>query len=572
MAPLDPRRQSHQCLCYLMVSLMLAGPATPLAAQQTAQKPRRPAAPAKPVTAAAQAPADAAAKIDPRYIAPGACVIVALRPAQFFSSPLAEWLPTEILQAASVNETGLDPLQAEQFVISYSPPTSYAAFATFKDKVAIKEGQWTQHTQASTLAGKPYLKSMTQMEPSFYMPTERSLLLAPDFLANQMASDKGPPITPITAKFVAAAANEDVLAIIDVAAMRPLLKMGLAQAPVPPEAQALQALPDLIKTVELRLNLSHSAPSEAIITADDETDAEQIVAIFEHYKQLLADQMAGQTEQMLSSEDPVEQAMGRYTQRMSKTWDSRLQLVREGDKIVLFRADLTEANMLASPMVIGVLVALLLPAVQAAREAARRNAAMNNLRQIMLGLLNYESAHASFPAHASYDANGKPLLSWRVHILPYLEQQALYDQFHLEEPWDSDHNKTLVRHMPPVFLDPNSRQAAGEGKSNYLGVEGDGYFFDGTGQGRGITSIEDGLTNTIAIVQIGDDAAAVWTQPDDWSPGDENPLDGAGGLNAGDIFLAGFCDGHVQPIYKNIDPTTFVSMLTAAGGEIINNF
>src|SRR5260370_4929892 len=68
----------------------------------------------------------------------------------------------------------------------------------------------------------------------------------------------------------------------------------------------------------------------------------------------------------------------------------------------------------------------------------------NNLKQIGLALHNYNDAYARLPAVANFDKQGKPLLSWRVHLLPFIEQEDLYKEFHLDEPWDSEHNKQLI--------------------------------------------------------------------------------------------------------------------------------
>jgi hypothetical protein len=120
------------------------------------------------------------------------------------------------------------------------------------------------------------------------------------------------------------------------------------------------------------------------------------------------------------------------------------------------------------------LVALLQPAAGRARAAADRARGTNNLKQIGIALHNYHDAHKSFPAAASYDKNGKPLLSWRVHLLPYLDQDNLYKQFKLDEPWDSDHNKKLIEMMPGVF---RSSERLPAGMTTYLGVAGEGAIF-----------------------------------------------------------------------------------------------
>ena len=109
-----------------------------------------------------------------------------------------------------------------------------------------------------------------------------------------------------------------------------------------------------------------------------------------------------------------------------------------------------------------VLIALLLPAVQSAREAARRAQCVNNIKQIMLAMHNYISANSSFPRDIT-DKNGKPLLSWRVAILPYVEQGVLFDKFKLDEPWDSPHNQELLKYMPLVYQCPSRECAVGEG-------------------------------------------------------------------------------------------------------------
>ena len=79
---------------------------------------------------------------------------------------------------------------------------------------------------------------------------------------------------------------------------------------------------------------------------------------------------------------------------------------------------------------------------------------MNNEKQIALAMHNYHAANDHLPPAAIKDKAGKPLLSWRVAILPYLEQAALYNKFHLDEPWDSPHNKALIASMPAVYACP----------------------------------------------------------------------------------------------------------------------
>jgi len=305
------------------------------------------------------------------------------------------------------------------------------------------------------------------------------------------------------------------------------------------------------------------------VEANNAEDAEMLAALIDRALGLWRERALASTAQLKQDAGPVQQALGHYQQRMVDYWTSAVRPQRDGNRFVLFRQEIGEgANALTTTAVAGVLVALLLPAVQAAREASRRTASMNNLKQIMLALLNYYDIHKRLPAHASYDDNGKPLLSWRVHILPMLEEQELYSQFHLDEPWDSEHNKQLVAQMPKLYLDPSSTHDPSEGKTSYLAVLGKDFLFNGSPQGVKFSDVTDGTSNTIAILQVDDQHAAIWTKPDDWQYDAKHPLAGLDGPHPG-IFVAGFMDGSVRNISQEIDVEVFRAMLTVAGGEVI---
>jgi len=94
---------------------------------------------------------------------------------------------------------------------------------------------------------------------------------------------------------------------------------------------------------------------------------------------------------------------------------------------------------------------VVMPAIAKFREAAVRTESMNNLKQIGVAMHMYYDVYKTLPAQASYDKTKRPLLSWRVHLLPYLDQAALYKQFNLDEPWDSPNNKALLDFMPAVY-------------------------------------------------------------------------------------------------------------------------
>jgi hypothetical protein len=553
---LNRRRASHRVLCGLLAALMAASPA-PMVAQQ-------------PVAPSGNPPAE----LDDDYALPDACLVIAARPGQVLKAPAFAMFPIEVLQAAMLQQLGVDPLTSEQVLVSIVPPTQgppgYSFHATFDAPVSLKLENLPVPFQEQQVGQRRIWKepSGNPMSPGLYLPGDRAIVAFDDASAAKLPGGATRQVGPLLAKFQEAYQGDDLLAMLDVEPLRPLYNAMLAQSPAPPELAPFTQLPNLVKTVELRLNLSRPGISELIVTANNEADAFRLMRLYDQARAIAAAQVAAQSKQMTSSADPVEQAMGRYMERMTSHWNEQTNLTHDGAQVIVFRAEGTgeDRMQVVGVAVIGVLVALLLPAVQAARAAAGRNSSMNNIKQILLALLNYESAKAAMPAYANFDADGKPLLSWRVHVLPYMEHQALYNQFHLDEPWDSPHNKALIPQMPEIYRDPGSMHTTADGLTNYLGVKGEGRYFDGTSEGRKIMTVTDGTSNTIMVVQVDDNSAVPWTKPDDWELDDANPTGAFAGI-ASEIFLAGYGDGHVSVVSTFVDADTLKAMLTIGGGE-----
>jgi len=213
------------------------------------------------------------------------------------------------------------------------------------------------------------------------------------------------------------------------------------------------------------------------------------------------------------------------------------------------------------------LIALLQPPVEKARLNAQRTQSMNNLKQLALAMHNYLSTYQSFPPHATKNKEGKALLSWRVHLLPLLAQDKLYKEFHLDEGWDSEHNKNLIARMPAVFASPTNPKLAADGKTTYLVPFGKDTMFVGF-KGMKITDITDGTSNTIMLVDADDDHAVIWTKPEDLKYDAKDPLKGLGFKFDGS-FLSAFADGSVRALKKSIDKDTLRALFTPSGGEAV---
>jgi hypothetical protein len=215
------------------------------------------------------------------------------------------------------------------------------------------------------------------------------------------------------------------------------------------------------------------------------------------------------------------------------------------------------------------LLAALSAPLGSARNQAQRRTCVNNLKYLALSWHNYHDVHAHFPASASRDDDGKELLSWRVHVLPFLGQLPLYNEFHLDEPWDSEHNKKLIAKMPDAFACPGTDLKAA-GKTTYLTTIGEHGLFRGD-EGIRVRDIRDGTSNTIMIVDVAPEKAVVWTKPGDLEVDPEAPLRGLGGQHD-KVISAAFCDGSVHSLAQDIKPTTLKLLFNPDDGKPIPSF
>ena len=218
-------------------------------------------------------------------------------------------------------------------------------------------------------------------------------------------------------------------------------------------------------------------------------------------------------------------------------------------------------------------VVVLLPAVSAVRTAARQTATLNDMKQIGLACLNYESSHQRFPSNIS-SKNPEGGLSWRVHILPFLGEDGsrLYSQFKLDEPWDSSHNKALLPLIPQAYQHAKLQSDLPEGYTVFQmpmsGPDRESLTVLVEGE-RGISfgSISDGSSNTILVIETDAQSAVPWTQPIDWRFDPDNPK-----RNLGNSFPSGttvcWCDCSTQVLdTKNLPDETVRALFTRAGGE-----
>ncbi len=202
------------------------------------------------------------------------------------------------------------------------------------------------------------------------------------------------------------------------------------------------------------------------------------------------------------------------------------------------------------------------------QEIKQLSLGSSNLKQIYLGVIGFDRGRMNLFKDIT-DKTGKPLLSWRVAILPYIGGHELYHQFKLDEPWDSEHNLKLAKLPVPGYSAPHQKvrvDAQGHYLSHLMLFTGKGSLFS-EGRGMGIHDIPDGMSKTILCVEA--KSPCIWTKPQD-IPFDIDkefpPLDSVVGIHP-EEFTALLCDGSVHDFKMSLDRETMKSLIAPDDGK-----
>lgn len=231
-------------------------------------------------------------------------------------------------------------------------------------------------------------------------------------------------------------------------------------------------------------------------------------------------------------------------------------------------------------LLFGLVVALALPSVSAAPQAARRSLCSNNLKQITLAMHNYHDKYGSLPPAYTVDKAGRLLHSWRVLLLPFLEQQALYERIRLDKPYDSPHNQAVFgsagsaysHPMPRVFWCPSDKENQGA-TTNYVMILGPHTLSNGPNSVC-LKDMTDGPGNTIAVVETYGLGTA-WYEPRDLRADEmtfkinDPEYFGIASRHPGGAQV-GLADGSVRFLPDTVDPRDVEALTTIHGGEDVS--
>jgi hypothetical protein len=209
----------------------------------------------------------------------------------------------------------------------------------------------------------------------------------------------------------------------------------------------------------------------------------------------------------------------------------------------------------------------------------------NNLKQIMIGLWSYHEEHGSFPPAFIADESGKPIHSWRVLLLPYLDANPLYEQYRFDEPWDGPNNSKLHAEIIELYQCPHDSFWGENQNTNYVAIVGKQTAWPGS-KSASHADIKDGEENTIILVEV-ENSGIHWMEPRDLefdtmsfqiNDPTGNSIRGNHRFEKGKLFWkrkipcvnAATCDGSARSLPHSIDETTLKALLTIDGKEPVS--
>lgn len=203
------------------------------------------------------------------------------------------------------------------------------------------------------------------------------------------------------------------------------------------------------------------------------------------------------------------------------------------------------------------------------QQPVMRAQSVKNLKKIGVAMSNFHDSYGRLPAAAARTSKTRrptqdnPPHSWRVALLPFVDQQHLYGQYRFDQPWNSPENLKVLEQMPPVYRNPKA--PPGTTKTSYFALTGPATVFSGE-EGTPFREIRDGTSNTLAVVEA--KRSVPWTKPEDIPYDVAGPIPNLGGHIEGG-FMALFCDGAVKFIPESVEETVLRGLISRDGRELV---
>lgn len=430
-------------------------------------------------------------------------------------------------------------------------PTWIVRTSTDIDQSAVLESlkPMGNPVEVATPAGTLY----TLGDYAVSFPDKKTLLAAASDQLPSLMKANGQATSKMATQLRAGAAKNDITLVADMNSLK-VLKDNLAgNLPMAGIVQSVEFL-------EVRLNISGPADQLQSLTAQMQNagSAAQLSALLMGLLQMQKAQLMGMAN--APNADLPADAMPAMLRLMDTA------KIQAEETTVTYQIP-KPSDMQAFAEQLKPLVTFTTTSFTRARGAARQAERRNSMKQLGLAFHNFNDVFTRFPRHNGDAGNGPKGLSWRVHLLPFLDEAELYERFRKDEPWDSDHNRTLIEEMPEVFRVPLVDKP---GHTTIHVFTGKNAPFQSDVAGPRIRDFTDGTSNTLLAVEAGPETAVVWTKPGGLE------FTGDNGLKllklASPQFLALFADGAVRSLDANIDKATLHRLIQPQDGEVLGDF
>jgi len=548
---------------------------------------------ARQAVAASAAKAGPAVPLDTSYILPEHFVAAVVQPRRIAELPLVAAQLKDEKIAAAIQDFGVEPSEVEQLVIAVSMvamdpkypaepmPTVIAHFNHDVDGLdmatklqKVMDSRNPKGFKETEVEGKKCF-ILGPGDAIVYAPEARTVILTnPIVLKKIIAGGAGK--SPVAEKLAKIDADNEAVLVAMPGESPAFLEGYEHQVGDDPMAKSFAAVLKGVDYAEALVNLKGESLLSLTVDAKDGPAADSV-------KDLLKDlvKMAGAGVAFVKQNAPpdVKTALGPALKLAGETLDDT-KVTAQGNRVTAVIKRPAELDEVAGPQ--------LEQMKKIMREKAEAVQRLNRLKMIGLAFHEYAATNANFPpayitkgykptlpsnnfpgpkpaAEAPSAKDGKPLLSWRVAILPMIGEEALYKQFHLDEPWDGPHNSKLLDKMPDIYRTPGRST---DGKTSIMVFAGKNTVFDGD-HAMPFSEIRDGLSNTILAVEAGPDKAVPWTKPEDLPFDPKDPAAALGQAPAGG-FAALFCDGAVYVIPGTISKEDLKALITPSGNEPVD--
>ncbi len=523
--------------------------------------------------------------IDLAFVPDNAALVVAVRPAEVMKTAAGK-LVWQAAGSADRSEGGpkaveqklglpISDIDYVKFIMGDFPSNGHNPFSRIVLR-ATKPHDWSKFATevvvpnpvaVDLLGGKKYFKpgKVPEAGPQgsnpppfcYFLPDDRTVIFASETdMPLLFAASVNPGPEPKWAKGWQRTANGSLAVMLNVESLRKQIEPATKQASGGPDAAMIAMTAPLWQDANRLFVGTDIADKKLGLLALAECPSDNAA---EHVQQttqaLITFALNGiAVAEKMDTHGPAEMVQIKKTiVSAAEELLKQAKVSRDGSTVVI-KSEGSGATVLA-------VASIALPAIAKTRESASRMQSMNNMKQIGLAMFMYLDKNNHFPPAVVMGPDGKTPHSWRIEILPFIEQTNLYNQYKMDEPWDSPANKKVLAAMPDIFRSPPEERGANN--ASYFVLTGPKTMFSGK-DGIKIGEITGGTSNTIMFVEAKRDIP--WTKPEDIDCDPAKPLPTFGGHFPGG-FCAGYADGSVRWITAQTPADVIRDLIDPTGNK-----